>query len=96
MPQIYSDTKQKIPKYNVSQIINKFMISLNKKIEKRIKVYYAWSTKQSNLYKESSFITIDFDRNNREWYINYIENPHKINVGTVNDITGQVSISKTF
>jgi hypothetical protein len=88
---IYDNDISDQPKYKVEQVINKFMISIDVKPKYRIKVYYKWNKKQPNI-SNIPFITVDYDPTKREWYLGFF-NSKAIYYGTIDDITGKVSLS---
>jgi hypothetical protein len=93
-------------KYNINQILDKFIINLGIKLTKPIKVYYAWDqdskdkTKQPkwSVNKEKAFepdepyFTIDYDQKKRLWHLGYIYSSTIVSYATIDDITGVCSL----
>jgi len=98
MPQFYDSNISDKPNYNVDKIINKFMISINVKIKETLSVYYIWETERlmrlANKRHFKPYIIVDYNKEQREWHIDYIQTPDNNYHGTINDITGQVYLTK--
>ena len=91
MSLIYNDNVNNLtPKLSVYQVINKLMIAWDINNKERIPVYYLWDL--DNRYpKEYPFILVDYERGT--WYITYVYSDNYQRRGTIDDITGSISIS---
>lgn len=84
------------PKFTVSNVINKFIISLGIKLQKKVRVYYKWDKEEPQIddpYNFDSFIIVDFNPIIREWSITFVHDYYKTSYATIDDITGTISIS---
>jgi len=78
----------------VEKAIRKSFISWNIKLDKPIKVIYLWKSKNYKKLK-LPIVTVDYNKYRREWYVNYIPNHTDIYSSTIDDITGQISITNS-
>lgn len=79
-------------RFTVNKIINKFMIAWNIKLSGRIPIYYIFhEMKYPNSYP---FFIIDIDKKRREWFVSLFIDETDVYSGTINDVTGDIFISK--
>jgi hypothetical protein len=88
------------PKLTPIKIIKKFMITYDIKLKGNPPIYYAWETKRqpkwyeddNGIYPDKPYFTIDYDKNNGEWYIGYIVDIDNRKFARIDDITGRCDI----
>ena len=96
--------KENKPKLTPVKAIRKFMISYDIKLTEDPSIYYAWETKRQpkwfqteyGLYPESPYVTVDYDKNKREWYIGYIIDTNNRFFATIDDLTGRCDLSSSI
>lgn len=88
------NTDKNMPKMSIYKVINKSFLVWGIKVDDKIRVYYKHQLKKRTKPLISPFIIVDYDSNEREWYITYITNQRnsKVYSCTVDDITGSPAI----
>src|SRR5665647_1425219 len=95
--------KENRPKLNPVKAIRKFILSQGIKLDDEPPIFYAWETKrqprwfqsENGLYPEKPFITVDYDKQKREWYIGYIISANTRYFGTIDDLTGRCDLASS-
>lgn len=80
------------PKLSVYTAVNKSLIAWGIKNDHRIRIYYVSELNKRTRPIRYPCIVVDYNREKREWYINYISPNQEIIACTIDDITGQSSI----
>lgn len=105
MPRTYHSAGERYttrPNLSVDKALNKFMIKSGIKLSDHTPVYYRWRKRQPEWERDldtgeflpkMSYLTVDYDGGTREWYLGYVVSSSNVNYGTVNDITGECSLS---
>ena len=82
------------PKLTVEKVIKKLNIMWDLKIEdKKTRVFYAWDEQNVPKFIDNNpkynFYVVDYDKDDREWMVNYVTMNGDIYSITVNDLTGE-------
>ncbi len=93
-------TNKQTPKLTPIKAIRKFMISYDIKPDHAPPIYYAWESKKQpkwyqtddGIFPEQSYITVDYDKDKREWYIGYVIDVDRRYFATIDDITGRCDL----
>jgi hypothetical protein len=89
------------PQLKVFQVINKCLILWGIKLTTNIPVYYYWKKRQpkwiisndtGEFIPKESYLTVDYNKQSREWHIGYIVSKSNRKYATIDDITGSYSI----
>lgn len=89
------------PKLTPLRAIRKFLISYDIKPDHEPPIYYAWQSKRQpkwyqddngNIFTSEPYITIDYDKSKREWYIGYIIDVDHRYFATIDDVTGRCDL----
>ena len=96
------EKKRLTPNLTVKKALNKFLIKSGIKLNSQTPVFYRWKKRQPKWTRnqrtgefepECSYLTVDYDGGLREWYLGYIVSSDNVNYATVNDITGECSLT---
>ena len=87
-------------KLTPEKAIKKFIISYGVKLEDDVPVYYAWDNSRQpewhntkyGMYPDKAYITVDYDKIKREWYIGYIVAANDRLFATIDDLTGRCDL----
>lgn len=87
-----------MPFQTVERVLKKLTIAHNIRVPDNTPVYYMWSSQKPKLDKKTglpskSFFLVDYDEKISEWYLTYVTTEMNIFRGTVDDVTGDISIS---
>ena len=90
------------PKMTVSKVLYKFVTLWGLQVTEHTKVYYAWKKRQpkwrinkvTGQYEpKNPYFTVDYDSSKREWFLGYIVSANNRKYCTVDDLTGECSLS---
>ena len=93
------DNMDKKPRFTPLHILQKFALSADIKPPTKTPVYYEWDKKRFPKWNKEltkpvrPYFQIGYDGKKKEWYASYIVSRTKITIGTIDDVTGSVSLS---
>jgi len=88
------------PKLSVEKAIRKLILAFDLKTNDKIRVFYTWDEERLPRFDDNNrpkynFYMVDYKPEIREWYISYITTAMDLYTGTIDDITGTISVNKT-
>lgn len=86
---------------SIRRVLQKFMLIYDIRHEK-IKVFFSWKKKQpkwlvddnGHPYVPEPYITVDFDKKTKQWYLGYIKSVTERRFASIDDISGEYQLQE--